>query len=91
MQQYSLLPEDIIQRLGWATSAMHAYGHQWSCQLMYSPRFQRGLGCSEGEGVERTWSKLRIVIPVTRTSSVSRTVRDDFLLMLLNRDLDAFG
>ncbi len=49
---------------------MHAYGHQWSCQLVYSPRFQAGLGLSDGEGTERTWNKMRIIIAVTRTSGV---------------------
>ena len=50
---------------------MHAYGHQWSCQLLYNPRLCRGLGLTDGEGVERTWSRLRKLIILVRTSSVS--------------------
>ena len=49
---------------------MHAYGHQWSCQLVYNPRLQEGLGLTDGEGTERTWSRLRKVIPLERTSAV---------------------
>lgn len=53
---------------------MHAYRHQWSCQLVYNPRLCRGLGLTDGEGVERIWSRLRKLIPIVRTSSVSVTV-----------------
>ena len=49
---------------------MHAYGHQWACQLAYKPRLCRGLGLTDGEGVERTWSRLRKLVGVVRTSSV---------------------
>lgn len=49
---------------------MHAYGHQWSCQLVYNPRLREGLGLSEGEGTERLWSKFRKLIGITRTSGV---------------------
>ncbi|KAF9522746.1 hypothetical protein CPB83DRAFT_776590, partial [Crepidotus variabilis] len=48
------------------------YGHQWACQLANNPRFMKGLGLSDGEGVERTWSKLRKLIPIVRASSVSQ-------------------
>jgi hypothetical protein len=57
-------------RLEFALSAMHAYGHQWSCQLGYNPRFIEGLGLTDGEGVERLWSRLRKLIGVTWSSSV---------------------
>jgi Kyakuja-Dileera-Zisupton transposase len=49
---------------------MHAYGHQWSCQLVYNPRLQKGLGLTDGEGVERTWSRLRKSICITRSCGV---------------------
>lgn len=49
---------------------MHAYGHQWSCQLVYNPRLRAGLGLSEGEGTERLWSRLRKLIGLTRSSAV---------------------
>lgn len=53
-----------------ATSAMHAYGHQWACQLVYNPRLRVGLGLTDGEGVERLWSRLRKLIGITRSSGV---------------------
>jgi len=49
---------------------MHAYGHQWACQLVYNPRIREGLGLSDGEGVERLWSRLRKLIGITRSSGV---------------------
>lgn len=49
---------------------MHAYVHQWGCQLVYNPRIRRGLGLTDGEGVERLWSRLRKLIGITRTSAV---------------------
>lgn len=51
---------------------MHAYGHQWSCQLLYNPRLCKGLGLTDGEGVERMWARLRKLISIVRTSSVSQ-------------------
>ena len=60
----------MMKRLLFATSAMHAYGHQWACQLVYNPRLRVGLGLTEGEGTERVWSKFRMLIGVTRSSGV---------------------
>lgn len=71
--QYDLLPESIVSRMIFATSVMHAYGHQWACQLVYNPRLREGLGLSEGEGTERVWSKFRKLIGVTRSSAVRMT------------------
>lgn len=50
---------------------MHAYGHQWACQLIFNPRIRDGLGMTDGEGVERLWSRLRKLIGITRSSGVS--------------------
>lgn len=49
---------------------MHAYAHQWSCQLVYNPRLRVGLGLTDGEGVERLWSRMRKLIGITRASAV---------------------
>ncbi|KAG2021067.1 sentrin-specific protease [Coprinopsis cinerea AmutBmut pab1-1] len=65
-QQYEILLKDVTDRLRWATSAMHAYAHQWSCQLVYNPRMVKGAGTFDGEGVERYWSGSRKLIPLTR-------------------------
>jgi hypothetical protein len=68
--QFDILPASLCDRIQFVTTAMHAYGHQWACQLAYNPRLCRGLGLTDGEGVERTWSRLRKLIGVVRTSSV---------------------
>ena len=68
--QFDILPDSIMERLLFATSVMHAYGHQWACQLVYNPRLREGLGLTEGEGTERIWSKFRKLIGVTRSSAV---------------------
>lgn len=68
--QYDFLPGGVVERLVFATSAMHAYGHEWSCQIVFNPRVRKGLGLTDGEGVERLWSRLRKLIPITRTSAV---------------------
>ncbi|KZT28316.1 hypothetical protein NEOLEDRAFT_1058906, partial [Neolentinus lepideus HHB14362 ss-1] len=71
---YDILSPDVVSRLMFATSAMHAYGHQWSCQLVYNPRLRHGLGLTDGEGVERLWSRLRKLISVTRSSGRQRRI-----------------
>jgi hypothetical protein len=50
---------------------MHAYGHEWACQLEYNPRMCIGLGLSDGEGTERLWSRFVKLIGIQRSSSVS--------------------
>ncbi|KAJ7583948.1 hypothetical protein C8J56DRAFT_789979 [Mycena floridula] len=85
INKYDLLPEWIASRLMLALSAMHAYGHQWSCQLIYNPRLRHGLGLTDGEGVERLWSRLRKLIGVERRSGRSRR------LWLIDRQADAIA
>lgn len=68
--QYDFLPSSITDRLALATSAMHAYAHEWSCQLVFNPRLRIGLGLTDGEGVERLWSRLRKLVGICRTSAV---------------------
>ncbi|KAI0676695.1 hypothetical protein C8Q78DRAFT_960079 [Trametes maxima] len=85
IHSYDFLPEDVVSRLIFATSVMHAYGHQWACQLVYNPRLREGLGWSEGEGTERIWSKFRKLIGVTRSSARSRRI------WLLDRHADAIN
>ena len=59
-----------MKRLRLVTSVMHAYGHQWSCQLVYNPQMQVGTGLTDREGVERLWSRLRKLIGITHSSGV---------------------
>ncbi|KAJ7572543.1 hypothetical protein C8J56DRAFT_1008826 [Mycena floridula] len=72
--KYALLPDWICERLQLVTSALHAYGHQWSCQLVYNPRMHDGLGCTDGEGVKRLWSHIRRLISIERRSGRHRRI-----------------
>ncbi|KAG1901766.1 uncharacterized protein F5891DRAFT_1187233 [Suillus fuscotomentosus] len=56
LSQYDILDTSITSQLRFATTAMHAYGHEWGCQLVYNPHMCRGLGLSDGEGTEWLWS-----------------------------------
>ncbi|KAF7975585.1 hypothetical protein HWV62_9141 [Athelia sp. TMB] len=85
INKFDILPQDIMQRMMFATTAMHAYAHQWSCQLMYNPRLKPELGLSDGEGVERLWSRLRKLIGVTRTAGRRRRI------WILDRQLTFVG
>ncbi|KIJ08569.1 hypothetical protein PAXINDRAFT_88680, partial [Paxillus involutus ATCC 200175] len=35
--KYHILDDHITSHLCFATTAMHAYGHEWACQLVYNP------------------------------------------------------
>ncbi|KAG7088856.1 hypothetical protein E1B28_012810 [Marasmius oreades] len=63
---------DYFSRLQLATSVMHAYGHQWPCQLRFNPHLKPGLGLTDGEGTERLWAALRKLIGPERQSSAAR-------------------
>ncbi|KAG2104753.1 uncharacterized protein F5147DRAFT_775574 [Suillus discolor] len=69
LSKYDILPISITSHLRFATTAMHAYGHKWACQLIYNPQICVGLGLSDGEGTERLWSCLVQLIGVEHTSS----------------------
>ncbi|SCZ93944.1 BZ3500_MvSof-1268-A1-R1_Chr6-3g09011 [Microbotryum saponariae] len=62
---------DHLPRLAFALSSLHAYAHQWSCQVEFDPRFLPIFGLTDGEGTERLWSQLRGLIPMNRSSSAS--------------------
>ncbi|KAK7053896.1 hypothetical protein R3P38DRAFT_3305315 [Favolaschia claudopus] len=71
---YPILSDDLRSRVSFVINGMHAYGHQWACQLLYSPRFRTGMGLADHEGVERFWSRIRKLIPLTRTQWGSRRI-----------------
>ncbi|KZP13887.1 hypothetical protein FIBSPDRAFT_669407, partial [Athelia psychrophila] len=85
IHKFDILPPNIMERIMFATTAMHAYAHQWSCQLVYNPRLKPALGLSDGEGVERLWSRMRKLIGVTRTGGRRRR------LWILDRQLTFIG
>lgn len=55
-------------------TAMHAYGHEWACQLVYNPWIIQGLGLSDDEGTERPWSHFIKLIEIEHSSSVCHAV-----------------
>ncbi|KAJ6585213.1 hypothetical protein B0H19DRAFT_1250090 [Mycena capillaripes] len=71
---FPLLTPGLCARVAFAINAMHAYGHQWVCQLIYNPRMRPGCGLTDGEGVERIWSRIRKLIPLTRNQWNSRRI-----------------
>ncbi|KAI6108098.1 hypothetical protein F5141DRAFT_1189103 [Pisolithus sp. B1] len=54
----------ILSRLKFGISVFHAYGHQWPCQIVYHPQ-------KYGEGCERLWSSLKMLIPTLHVSGAS--------------------
>ncbi|KAJ7632028.1 hypothetical protein B0H17DRAFT_1280950 [Mycena rosella] len=47
-----------MDRLAFAVSVFHAFGHEWACQLLYHPRKCKGFGFTNGEGCERFWHSI---------------------------------
>jgi hypothetical protein len=70
--QYDILSENTVKRLCFATTVMHAYGHEWACQLVFNPHLLVGFGLSDGEGTERLWSHMIKLIGVERSLSVRK-------------------
>lgn len=68
--QYDILNSGIVSWLQFATTAMHAYGHEWACQLVYNPHLAKGLGLLDGEGMEWLWSHLIKLISIEHVSLV---------------------
>ncbi|KAJ7174941.1 hypothetical protein C8R46DRAFT_832782, partial [Mycena filopes] len=71
---FPILSEGFRERVGFVINAMHAFGHQWACQLVYSPRLRVGTGLTDHEGVERFWSRIRRLIGLTRNQWNSRRI-----------------
>ncbi|KAG1721818.1 uncharacterized protein EDB91DRAFT_1088334 [Suillus paluster] len=64
---------------------MHAYCHEWACQLEYNPQMSTGLGLSDSEGTERLWSRFVKLIGIQCSSSRQRH------LWLIDRKACAIG
>ena len=73
--------DEFLPRITFAVSVFHAYGHQWPCQLIYHPRKCSGFGLTDGEGCERFWSAMKILIAILRICGVSFP---DVLTRLIN-------
>ncbi|EFP86300.2 uncharacterized protein PGTG_12256 [Puccinia graminis f. sp. tritici CRL 75-36-700-3] len=56
-QSRKLLTEQ-LPRMKFATAVFHSYVHDWPCQIQFNPRYNKGWGLTDGEGLERLWSYL---------------------------------
>lgn len=56
-------------RLKFGTSLFHSFVHEWSCQLDYNPRLNKGWGLTDGEGMERIWGKFEPLVRPLRYST----------------------
>ncbi|KAJ7490764.1 hypothetical protein FB451DRAFT_1124335 [Mycena latifolia] len=71
---FPILSAGFRERVCFVINAMHSFGHQWVCQIVYSPRLRRGLCLTDAEGVERFWSRIRKLIGITRNQWNSRRI-----------------
>ncbi|KAJ7339964.1 hypothetical protein DFH08DRAFT_704657 [Mycena albidolilacea] len=90
---FPILSAGFRERVSFIINAMHAFGHRWICQLVYSPRCHDGAGLSDMEGVERFWSRLRKLIPLTRAQWNSRRIWtiDQYTSFINQEGLDSLG
>ncbi|KAJ7211535.1 hypothetical protein B0H12DRAFT_1312933 [Mycena haematopus] len=84
---HPILSDGFRERVAFALNAMHSFKHQWICQIFYGPRFRPGMGLTDGEGVERLWSRIRKLIPITRHQWNSRRIwMIDHYIVFVNED-----
>ncbi|TFK31561.1 hypothetical protein BDQ12DRAFT_701529 [Crucibulum laeve] len=55
--------EEFLDHMVFAIAVFHAYGHQWPCQIIYHPWKCVGFGLTDGEGCEKFWSAIKLLIP----------------------------
>ncbi|KAA1098039.1 hypothetical protein PGT21_027095 [Puccinia graminis f. sp. tritici] len=55
-----------LPRMKFATAVFHSYVHDWPCQLQFNPRYNKGWGLTDGEGLERLWSYLSPLVSPLR-------------------------
>ena len=72
--KWDLLKEEYLDRLEFAISVFHAFGHGWPCQCIYHPRKRTGFGLADGEGCERFWHSISKLIAYLRVCGVSLIV-----------------
>jgi hypothetical protein len=79
-----------LPRITFGISVFHAFGHQWPCQLVYHPRKCVGFGLTDGEGCERLWNAIRILIPSLRVSGVCHSLLTFWHALIARTVLPAF-
>ncbi|KAJ7612604.1 hypothetical protein FB45DRAFT_981861 [Roridomyces roridus] len=60
--------ERYMDRMIFAVSVFHAFGHRWPCQLIYHPMKCCGFGHTNGEGCERFWHSISKLIAYLRVT-----------------------
>ncbi|KAF8147021.1 hypothetical protein K438DRAFT_1989989 [Mycena galopus ATCC 62051] len=65
-RKWGFLPPEYLERLQFAVSVLHAFGHHWVCQMKYHPRRREFFGLSDGEGCERFWHLISKLISYLR-------------------------
>ncbi|KAF7295824.1 hypothetical protein HMN09_01125500 [Mycena chlorophos] len=72
------LPPDIrvavLDRIAFAVSVFHAFGHIWACQLVYHPHKCIGFGFENGECAERVWFAIQHLIANLRVSGYHQRI-----------------
>ncbi|XP_078608414.1 uncharacterized protein LOC144880223 [Branchiostoma floridae x Branchiostoma japonicum] len=68
---------DLLKQLDLSVPIFHLYGHKTPCQILYSTRRKDGFGLTDGEGMERLWSYLRLFSRSTK--EMTPTHRIDLL------------
>ncbi|CAK5269531.1 unnamed protein product [Mycena citricolor] len=64
--KFDFLPPAYMERLEWAVSVLHLYGHGAACQAVYHPRRRTHFGFSDGESLERFWHSLSHLVSFLR-------------------------
>jgi hypothetical protein len=73
----SLNRTDILDNVHLCLPTFHCYGHKVPCQVVFGPRRCKGIGLSDGEGMERLWSYMRRFGRITKEMRPSH--REDIL------------
>ncbi|KAJ6581299.1 hypothetical protein B0H19DRAFT_1251527 [Mycena capillaripes] len=71
-RKWGFLPPEYMERLHFAVSVLHAFGHHWGCQLKYHPRRRTLFGLSDGEGCECFWHSISKLISYLRVCGYYR-------------------
>ncbi|RPA73357.1 hypothetical protein BJ508DRAFT_216241, partial [Ascobolus immersus RN42] len=53
---------ELASRLQVCVNKFHGYAHEFRCQELYGQHQTLGVGQSDGEGTERVWALLRVLV-----------------------------
>ncbi|KAJ6534059.1 hypothetical protein DFH09DRAFT_1250036 [Mycena vulgaris] len=70
--KWGFLPPEYLDRLQFAVSVLHAFGHNWVCQMMYHPRRRTLFGLTDGDGCEHFWHSISKLISYLRVCGYHR-------------------